>query len=113
MPLVSLGAPANAQHLITAPAKKTQTSSFRMIFKLGLYLLSILVILLNAHAGELVDQNDSCEFWASTGECDNNPDYMLNYCAFSCSKAQKPAYHFESFYGMPLVSLDHSLTCDV
>jgi hypothetical protein len=62
-------------------------------------LVVLLCVTLPVNAGELVDQNDSCEFWASTGECENNPDYMLNYCAFSCSKSLKPAYHFEYFYG--------------
>jgi glutathione peroxidase-family protein len=32
------------------------------------------------------DQNDSCELWASSGECDKNPRYMLKHCALSCSK---------------------------
>ena len=30
------------------------------------------------------DNNGSCEFWASLGECDRNPDYMLSFCARSC-----------------------------
>jgi len=30
------------------------------------------------------DKHVDCSFWASTGECDVNPNYMLNNCAKSC-----------------------------
>ena len=30
------------------------------------------------------DANDDCEFWASDGECEGNPDYMLENCAMAC-----------------------------
>ncbi|KAL7460273.1 hypothetical protein ACHAXS_000736 [Conticribra weissflogii] len=33
---------------------------------------------------ECVDTNPSCRSWASVGECDNNPNYMLIYCPISC-----------------------------
>ena len=35
--------------------------------------------------GDCHDQNEYCEYWASTGECSNNPDYMLQYCQKSCN----------------------------
>ena len=31
-----------------------------------------------------VDQNDNCSGWADSGECEKNPNYMLNMCAASC-----------------------------
>lgn len=33
---------------------------------------------------KFVDQNDSCSGWADSGECEKNPNYMLNMCAASC-----------------------------
>jgi hypothetical protein len=30
------------------------------------------------------DNNELCGEWASTGECDKNPKYMLNVCEKSC-----------------------------
>ncbi|KAL3784347.1 hypothetical protein HJC23_004110 [Cyclotella cryptica] len=30
------------------------------------------------------DTDEHCPEWASNGECDTNPDYMLLHCAFSC-----------------------------
>jgi glutathione peroxidase len=35
------------------------------------------------------DHHESCGFWASIGECQKNPNYMLNYCAPSCKKAEE------------------------
>ncbi|KAG7363693.1 2-oxyglutarate/Fe(II) oxygenase [Nitzschia inconspicua] len=29
-------------------------------------------------------RNDNCALWAANGECENNPDYMLLYCAPVC-----------------------------
>uniref|UniRef100_A0A914DFY9 Metalloendopeptidase n=1 Tax=Acrobeloides nanus TaxID=290746 RepID=A0A914DFY9_9BILA len=31
------------------------------------------------------DQNTNCAYWASIGECLNNPPYMLPFCAASCN----------------------------
>ena len=36
----------------------------------------------NAHAEG--DKSEHCQFWASKGECDANPDYMLPNCPISC-----------------------------
>ena len=33
---------------------------------------------------KFVDQNDSCSGWADSGECEKNPNYMLDMCAASC-----------------------------
>lgn len=33
---------------------------------------------------ECVDQDQRCAFWASQGECDANPNYMLRSCQKSC-----------------------------
>ena len=33
---------------------------------------------------KFVDQNDSCSGWANSGECEKNPNYMLDMCAASC-----------------------------
>lgn len=48
---------------------------------------------------ELVDQNESCEFWASIGECKKNPRYMLQSCALSCDRVTTQAKAIpKSFY---------------
>jgi hypothetical protein len=33
---------------------------------------------------KIVDQSDSCSGWADSGECENNPNYMLSMCSASC-----------------------------
>jgi hypothetical protein len=33
------------------------------------------------------DSNDQCPGWASSGECSNNPNYMLVSCCVSCNSA--------------------------
>ena len=35
--------------------------------------------------GDCQDLNEYCEYWASTGECQNNPGYMLPNCPKSCN----------------------------
>jgi prolyl 4-hydroxylase len=37
------------------------------------------------------DRADECAFWASHGECDSNPVYMLSECAKSCGCREQPA----------------------
>ena len=37
-----------------------------------------------AAAGDLLDQNPSCEGWAAEGECTKNPSFMASDCAASC-----------------------------
>ena len=33
------------------------------------------------------DQNSNCSNWAKSGECENNPNYMLSSCAASCNSS--------------------------
>jgi ShK domain-like len=33
---------------------------------------------------DCTDQNETCEYWASIGECEGNPAYMLLNCPHSC-----------------------------
>lgn len=65
-----------------------------------LLLFSVFITLwhqLQAEKADLTkDHNESCGFWASVGECEKNPNYMLNNCAPSCSK--KVENIPESFY---------------
>jgi hypothetical protein len=35
-------------------------------------------------AAECADNHESCDMWASTGECEANPKYMLKQCQKSC-----------------------------
>jgi len=35
------------------------------------------------------DTNESCSYWASTGECEKNPPYMLAACPKSCRACEK------------------------
>lgn len=37
----------------------------------------------------IVDQNSNCSYWANSGECEKNPNYMLNSCAASCNSVNK------------------------
>jgi len=37
------------------------------------------------------NRHDSCEYWASTGECEVNPSYMLNNCMVSCNTCLPPS----------------------
>jgi|LakMenEpi03Aug12_release.lakeMendotaPanAssembly.Ray.scaffolds.fasta_scaffold32677_4 hypothetical protein len=34
------------------------------------------------------DSNKSCEYWASIGECNKNPNYMLQNCTTSCNNVK-------------------------
>ncbi len=43
------------------------------------------------------DEHESCSFWASEGECDNNPGYMLSSCSRSCNSC--PEILSSNFYG--------------
>jgi glutathione peroxidase-family protein len=69
-------------------------------------LLVLVVILIlaalvpNASAAKaLPDENENCGFWASIGECQKNPNYMLRYCATSCASQAKKALDLpNSFY---------------
>jgi Glutathione peroxidase/ShK domain-like len=47
----------------------------------------ILFKLLSLLGDAVADNHENCEFWASMGECEKNPSYMLENCADACSKA--------------------------
>jgi hypothetical protein len=51
---------------------------------------------------KFVDQNDSCSGWADSGECEKNPNYMLNMCSASCNKvgANVPGQNIRPFAKM-------------
>ena len=36
------------------------------------------------------DENSDCEYWASIGECEVNPHYMLSHCMVSCATCPSP-----------------------
>ncbi|KAL7552255.1 hypothetical protein ACHAWF_015490 [Thalassiosira exigua] len=38
------------------------------------------------------DKESECKDWASKGECEKNPNYMLIYCPISCDSCPKPLY---------------------
>ncbi|KAG7352464.1 glutathione S-transferase domain containing protein [Nitzschia inconspicua] len=73
----------------------------RLVFQL--FCLSLIFFL----GGALTDNHDSCPQWAASGECDNNPGYMLNNCAKSCDQIAKQALNdakelegIESFFDL-------------
>lgn len=67
------------------------------MWKLVLTVLCLLFA--SVSLAELVDQNESCEFWASIGECKKNPRYMLQSCALSCDRVTTQAKAIpKSFY---------------
>lgn len=40
---------------------------------------------------ELVDGDEACEAWATAGECEANPDFMLQRCQLSCHSCRRGA----------------------
>ena len=36
------------------------------------------------------DEHKHCGFWAEIGECDKNPEYMLQSCRESCDECDMP-----------------------
>ena len=38
------------------------------------------------------DDHENCEFWASQGECFDNPSYMRTHCALSCESCASYSY---------------------
>lgn len=62
------------------------------------------------------DDNDGCGHWAESGECDTNPNYMIQHCATSCDKIQRAALETEkelanisSFYDLSANDIDGQL----
>ena len=46
------------------------------------------------------DGHESCVFWASLGECKENPGYMLSTCANACDKNSRPARGGEAVFAV-------------
>lgn len=56
------------------------------LLKLSIVLfMCVCTFLAQKASAALVDGHESCEFWASVGECDQNPGYMLEHCAKACA----------------------------
>jgi glutathione peroxidase-family protein len=53
------------------------------------FMLMISVVFGEPVPDKTIDHHESCEFWASIGECSKNPSYMINYCAPSCKKVEE------------------------
>ena len=45
---------------------------------------------------ECADENPECRYWASAGECQNNPSYMLEHCKLSCESCNNGKYIIDS-----------------
>lgn len=50
---------------------------------IGLLITVLLCVLFGARAQ---DDNEHCEEWAKSGECDSNPRWMLSHCAIACAE---------------------------
>lgn len=46
-----------------------------------------------SHKHDCMDTNSNCGLWASMGECQRNPDYMLPNCKQSCNQCNKINYN--------------------
>uniref|UniRef100_A0A7S2HWW8 ShKT domain-containing protein n=1 Tax=Alexandrium andersonii TaxID=327968 RepID=A0A7S2HWW8_9DINO len=44
-----------------------------------------------SNGDDCFDSDHSCPGWAARGECDNNPDYMTEYCPMSCGLCDSPS----------------------
>jgi hypothetical protein len=44
----------------------------------------ILFLVIKSETDHCFDENEHCEYWANTGECEINPGYMFQYCKKSC-----------------------------
>ena len=48
--------------------------------------LALFVLFLNVVTITAVDDHESCEMWAQSGECTTNPGYMEKSCPDACAK---------------------------
>mmetsp|Transcript_27164 Transcript_27164/g.37430 ORF Transcript_27164/g.37430 Transcript_27164/m.37430 type:complete len:229 (-) Transcript_27164:214-900(-) len=64
----------------------------RMQFLQNIFLLVCCGIFFKHSASEstLTDNHESCNYWASLGECKKNPNYMLENCKKSCAEVTPP-----------------------
>mmetsp|Transcript_3559 Transcript_3559/g.7360 ORF Transcript_3559/g.7360 Transcript_3559/m.7360 type:complete len:235 (-) Transcript_3559:90-794(-) len=72
----------------------------------------ILPIIDVTHASDLVDLHPSCGEWRDQGECDNNPNYMLENCKKSCNEAlgsETELAHIGSVYDLEAEDIDGSV----
>jgi glutathione peroxidase-family protein len=77
----------------TKSVSRTVNEQDFMKTMMNLFLLTVIKSLTThaAVAGVVaVDQHESCSYWASLGECNANPNYMLTNCAKSCESFVKP-----------------------
>lgn len=56
-----------------------------------LFKLVVLTILCALGDGVAPDDNENCAYWASVGECDKNPGFMMSSCATSCDNVAQQA----------------------
>ena len=56
-------------------------------------------------ARNLVDQDENCKQWAEQGECDANPDWMLENCQKSCAAAVHTPDR-KSFFELDALDID-------
>eukprot|EP00746_Dinoflagellata_sp_MGD_P133685 gnl/MRDRNA2_/MRDRNA2_67427_c0_seq1.p1 gnl/MRDRNA2_/MRDRNA2_67427_c0~~gnl/MRDRNA2_/MRDRNA2_67427_c0_seq1.p1 ORF type:complete len:121 (+),score=26.09 gnl/MRDRNA2_/MRDRNA2_67427_c0_seq1:34-396(+) len=54
-------------------------------------ILGVVAIFIRIAQGDVDDKSPNCVYWASTGECERNPKYMLSNCAKSCAKGPSEA----------------------
>jgi hypothetical protein len=54
------------------------------------------------------DQHENCMFWAENGECDANPNYMMQSCSEACAKVAAEALTDipENFYSIVETDID-------
>jgi glutathione peroxidase len=58
--------------------------SFAKVVTVAVMMIIVSLVPLVVVEGHAPDTNEQCSHWASIGECDKNPAYMLPNCATSC-----------------------------
>ena len=76
-----------------------------MLFALALLVWSSA---LRASALTCIDDNANCPGWANSGECSNNPGYMLQSCKKSCGVCCED----QSIFPVAAAGDTHSVNCD-
>ena len=71
--------------------KKGSSTLAQMMFFSGTMKFFLFALLVTAVVSVDPDQNNNCEGWALSGECDNNPGYMLTNCATLCKNVAAQA----------------------
>jgi glutathione peroxidase len=81
--------------------------TFEMIALKAIFLLLTITILTAAHPQP--DENESCSYWAEIGECEKNPNFMLQSCQQSCAQLggeTAPSTKYNSFYDIVEKDID-------